>query len=360
MALGDTTTANLLASLQRFYSRDLLMRMIPELVYADYALKSPLPAKSGSKTMRLFRFDVPTTAGVVQIDGTTNPEGVPISKDKYRQLNLEYVDVDLSQYVQVIAISDVADVTSLFDLVGQANIQNAEDAALHCDTVTQLELVTSANAGGAVGTATGNVDYTKKNFIFAQSAFDYAQVYNGGTKTVDLVITAGDVLEAATALKVNKAPKINGGYVMAAPPQLTHDIMKGAPGDTVWVNATTYSAVQQLFNGEVGKLYGVRVVEHNNAYQSAAVAPGADPKAAYSSTGIVYSAFVFGRQAYGIPNISQLGSPYAPSVFVVSGASKSDPANQIRAMVSWKAFWAAKILQPKWIAHIYAQSTSSA
>ena len=147
---------------------------------------------------------------------------------------------------------------------------------------------------------------------------------------------------------------------MAAPPQITHDIMKGAPGDTVWVNAVSYSAVQQLFNGEVGKLYGVRVVEHNNAYQSAATAPGADPKANFNATGIVFSAFVFGRQAYGIPNISQLGSPYAPSVFVVSGASKSDPANQIRAMVSWKAFWAAKILQPRWIAHIFSQSSSSA
>jgi hypothetical protein len=45
---------------------------------------------------------------------------------------------------------------------------------------------------------------------------------------------------------------------------------------------------------------------------------------------------------------------------VVTGADKADPANQIRAMVSWKAFWAAKLLQPKWLVHLMTQSGSNA
>jgi N4-gp56 family major capsid protein len=353
MAAGGTTSVNLANSLQRYFSRDLLDRMIPTLIFADYALKSPLPAKAGAKTMRLFRFDIPTRAHVQKTDGTINVEGVPMTKDKYRQLNLDYVDADLSQYVQTIAISDVADATTLFDLLGQANMQNAEDAALHCDALTQFELATTT---GTVG----NVNYANKLYEFAQAAADYAAVYNLGVKASTLILQAADILDAATALKVNKAPKINGSYVMACPPQVTRDIMAGAPGNTVWLNAAQYSAVQQLFNGEVGKLYGVRVVEHNNPYQTGATAPGANPEAAEAAGGIVHHAFVFGRQAYGLPDLSTLGSPYSPAVFVVTGADKADPANQIRAMVSWKAFWAAKLLQPKWLVHLMTQSGSNA
>ena len=352
--LTDTLPPGTLAnSIQRHFSRDLLERMLPTLIFAEYALKSPLPAKSGAKTMRLFRFDIPTRAHVVKVDGTAGVEGIPMTRDKYRQLNLEYVDADLAQYVQTIAITDVADAVTLFDLLGQANLQNAEDAALHCDSLTQYELATST---GTVG----NVNYANKIYEFAQGDADYAAVYSGGVKAPAHILIASDILDGATALKVNKAPKINGSYVMACPPQVTRDIMAGAPLNTVWLNAAQYSAVQQLFNGEVGKLYGVRIVEHNNPYQTGVTAPGANPPAAEAAGGIVHHAFMFGRQAYGLPDLSTLGSPYAPSVFVVTGADKSDPANQIRAMVSWKAFWAAKLLQPKWLVHMVTQSGSNA
>lgn len=341
---GPTTSATLTASLQRHYSKDLLDRMLPVLVFADHALKTPLPGKSGAKTIRLFRFDIPTAANV-----QTPAEGTPMANTSWRQLTLETVDADLVQYIQTIGITDIADATSLFDLLGQANIQNSEDAALHCDAVTQYELVQTS---GVVG----GVDYATKNYIYAQAATNYTGVYAGGVVTPSVVFNANDLLDAATILKINKTPKINGAYVMAAPPQITRDIMAGSPANSVWVAASAYSAVQQLFNGEVGKLYGIRVVEHNNPYRSAAVAPGANPKTNEDVNGIVHHALIFGRNAYGLPDLKTLGSPYAPAVFIVTGADKSDPANQIRALVSWKAYWAAKLLQPKWIAHLITQS----
>ena len=130
---GLTTSTSLQDQLQRHYSRELLMRMLPELVYAEFGLRSPLPAKAGSRSIRLFRFGIPSTSGVITV--STAQEGIPADRSTYRQLNLEYVDADLAQYVQTIAITDVADATGLFDLIGQANMQNAEDAALHCDTL---------------------------------------------------------------------------------------------------------------------------------------------------------------------------------------------------------------------------------
>jgi N4-gp56 family major capsid protein len=346
---GLTNTTQITNSIQRHFSKELLDRVQETLIFKDFALKSPLPGKAGAKTMRMFRFGAPSTSDVQKI--TT--EGVPLASSTYRQLALEYVDVDLDQYVQTISITDVADATSLFNLVSQANTQNAEDAALHCDTLTQFELVTSS---GTVG----NVNYANKNFIYANGNADYAAVYNTGTKAGTKILTATDVLDGATVLKVRKAPKINGSYVMTAPPQVARDIMAGANSNTTWLDAAKYSSVTQLFNGEVGKLYGVRVIEHTNPYRSAATAPGAAPATNYNASGVVFSATMFGRNAYGIPDLKTLGSPFAPGVFVVGGADKSDPANLIKALISWKAFWAAKVLQPSWIVHIFTQSGSNA
>jgi N4-gp56 family major capsid protein len=258
--------------------------------------------------------------------------------------------------VQTISITDVADATNLFNLVEQANLQNAEDAALHCDTLTLYELI--PNTGSGAGT--GNVDYTKKPKIFAGAAIDYATTNT--PVAADKVVTATDILDAATNLKVNRAPTINGSYVMLAPPQVTRDIMQGISSNTVWVDVSKYSAPTQLFNGEVGKLYGVRVVEHTNVYRSGATEPTthATVLTAKNDTGAVFHSHVFGRNAYGQPNLSTLGSPYSPSVSIVQGADKADPANLIKALCSWKTFWCAKVLQPKWIVHLYSQSAAPA
>lgn len=346
---GLTGTTQITNSIQRHFSRDLLARIEHSLVHSEFAFKSPLPGKAGSKTMRMFRFDKPKI-GDIQ---TISSEGVPLASSTHRQLALDYLDVDLTQYVQSITITDVVDAVSLFNMVSQANMQNAEDAALHLDTLTQDELATSSGTSG-------NVDYTTKNYLYPQAATTYANVYNTGTKSASFILTATNILDGATMLKVKMAPKVNGSYVMTAPPQVTRDIMNGAGSNTTWVDASKYSAVTQLFNGEVGKLYGVRVIEHTNPYRSAANAPGATPRANYSASGIVFSFFMFGRNVYGIPDLRTLGSPFSPQVLVVGGADKSDPANLIKAIVSWKSFWVAKLLNPEWLVHGYTQSGSAA
>lgn len=339
---GMTDTTRLTDSLQRHFSKELLDRMIPNLVYSGFALRAPLPKKGGSKTIRLFRFDTPATTDI-----GTPTEGTPRAANTYRQLGLEYVDADLVQYVQTIQITDIAEATSMFNLIEQANMQNAEDAALHADTIVQNEI--NVHTG-----TVGNVNYANKNFIYANADANYAAVYNGGTKNSSHILTAANILDGATSLKVQMAPRINGSYVMAVPPQVARDIMNGANSNTTWADAAKYSAVTQLFNGEVGKLYGVRVVEHNNPWRSAAT------QGTYSGSGIVFSAFMFGRGAYAVPDLSELGSPFSPQVSIVQGADKSDPANLIKALVSFKTFYVAKVTQPKWITHFYTQSGSSA
>jgi len=341
----DTTVAY---QFQTYFSRKLLDRLLPSLTYAEFGMKNPLPANAGAKAMRMMRFSAPSVADI-----QTLTEGTVPASSTHKQLTLEYIDATLAQYGQSISISDVLSKTALFNMVEQANVQNAEDAALHMDKLCMYELTKTSGTNGTM-------DYSTRNVVYANTDASYANVYNTGTKAATHILTALNVLDAATLLKVNKAPKINGSYVLVTPPQIARDIMAGANSNTTWKDVSQYSAKEQIFNGEVGKLYGVRCVETTESYRSGATQPTTNPSAQYSSSGVVYTVHMFGRNAFGVPDLSNIGSPMSPQIYLVQGADKSDPTNQIAAIVSWKTYWAVQTVQPLWLCQIYTQSGSNA
>lgn len=57
------------------------------------------------------------------------------------------------------------------------------------------------------------------------------------------------------------APKFNGDYVCIIHPSVAHDIMS----DKQWIDASLYAGSTQIFNGEIGKIHGVRFVETTEA-----------------------------------------------------------------------------------------------
>jgi len=69
------------------------------------------------------------------------------------------------------------------------------------------------------------------------------------------------VRNAVRTLKNNKAKKINGYYVGIIHPDVAYDLM----GDDDWVNASQYAGSTQIFEGEIGKIHGVRFVETTEA-----------------------------------------------------------------------------------------------
>ena len=341
MATTSTTNpASIAYAMQTYFSRKLLDYIRPVLVLAQFGSPHPLPKSQGSMTMRMFRYGSPSIAAVKEL-----AEGVPIAEAEYRELTMERIEVPLKQYGQVVAITDILDDIGLFNDIEQAVKTNGEDAALKCDTVIRNELAIYANADTG-GAGDGYVDYTRKSLVYAQAATTYAGVYNGGTASANYVLTAADLLDAATALKVASCPRIANYYVAAAAPQVTRDLMEQ---DDVWQRVSTYSDREQIYMGEIGKIFGVRVVETTNPFRAGAT------QGTFSSTGTVFSTFVFGRDTYGVPALEG-NSPHSPRVTVVKGADKSDPLNQIAAKVGFKTTYAAKLLQPYWLAEIYSQS----
>lgn len=316
---GGSGSNDISVAMQRYFSRELLATIEKTVVLDQFAMKAPLPEKSGGKTMRFFRYEEGDAANVDTLtEGTT-----PTTK----ALQMETVDVDLVQYGQVLSISDIADATALFNNIEQATLRIGRDSALKLDSVIRTELFSNT---------TGISD-----------------IYSGATTTYGASITAADAsdwLDAATALKINAATPLDGGFVAIVGPQQARDLL----ADSEWQEAHHYAEPQARLRGEIGRMHGVRFVETTEPFR----AGSGGSQYTYSSSGDIYGSVVVGAQAYGVPSLSSQ-SPYSPSVYIVSGADKNDPLNQ-RILVGFKSFFAAKNIQPKHIARVYSKTGYSA
>lgn len=316
---GGSGSNDISVAMQRYFSRELLATIEKTVVLDQFAMKAPLPEKSGGKTMRFFRYEEGDAANVDTLtEGTT-----PTTK----ALQMETVDVDLVQYGQVLSISDIADATALFNNIEQATLRIGRDSALKLDSVIRTELFSNTTG--------------------------ISNIYSGATTSYGASITAADAsdwLDAATALKINAASPLDGGFVAIVGPQQARDLL----ADSEWQEAHHYAEPQARLRGEIGRMHGVRFVETTEPFR----AGSGGSQYTYSSSGDIYGSVVVGAQAYGVPSLSSQ-SPYSPSVYIVSGADKNDPLNQ-RILVGFKSFFAAKNIQPKHIARVYSKTGYSA
>lgn len=115
-------------------------------------------------------------------------------------------------------------------------------------------------------TMVATFDTLTRNIISAGTNVMYAPTVNGGIETAvehryDLdktsKLTSTLVNKVATALKKTKTPKINGDYVGIIHPSQAFDLRESKG----WLDAHIYSDVTPLYNGEIGKLHGVRFIE---------------------------------------------------------------------------------------------------
>jgi len=342
--MANVTTGSVSAQFQTYFSKQLLERQIPLLQMEQFAQKVPYPTKTGgNKTVRFFRFDNPSISSITTLSEGTSPSG----GTGERQLTLTTVEATLVQYGSSIVLTDVLLATELFNHLAQATKQLGEDAALHADTLSHRALVLNTTDSTSAGTTVSTAAYTR-----------YAQNGTNGTNfqsasAANASMTALDLLDAATALKVNRAPKIKDGYVLVAPPQVTRDLMN----DDDFLRVSAYSAPDAIFRGEVGRLFGVSVIESTNNLTAGTAAYGVDTTA----TGSNYASIVLGGQAFGVPHLTAIaatGSPYAPKVTILDAPDKSDIYGQ-RTYASFKTFYTAKQLNPAFYRVVWSKSNYS-
>ena len=338
-----TSSSTLSTQYQNYFSKELLSYATQALVLDQFAKKAPLPNKHGNKTITMFRFGVPATAGIAALT-----EGTAITSGNYRALALTSISKTLAQYGQVIGLTDILTASGLFNALEQASKSTAEDAALHFDTITRNVLIGSSISGGGQENSPSGLDNSDViNERYAGLSTSYSALDTD--TTVASKMAASDVLDAVTNLKINRAPEIGGSYIAVVAPQVSRDLQR----DTDWITAATRSNVQALYKGEIGSFYGVKFVETTNPFVSTGSITVSN-RYIYSTAGTntllsgakVYATMFLGGDAYGVPMLTG-DSPMSPKVIITDSADKADPLNQT-VTVGFKSYWAALRLNPSY------------
>ena len=295
---NTTATSSLAPTIQTYYDKKLLERMIANFAHFQFGQKRPIP-RMGGKTINFRKFASLAAATTPLTEGTT-PTGSNIT--------LTEITATVSQYGNFVEVSDVLDMVAIDPVLDEMADVLGEQAGDTLDVITRDALV----AGGT-------------NIQFAAGRTSNATVTGADTMNVT------ELRKAIRTLKrFNGKPMADGYYVAIVHPDTVFDLQ----GDSAWINASQYAGSGQIFSGEVGKLYGVRFIESTNAKKFAG---------AGASSIDVYSTIIMGKDAYGIVDIA--GSSAVSNIVKPHGsAGTADPLNQ-RATTGWKAWFTAKVLQ---------------
>ena len=351
MAVQNINTSGITNQFQTYFSKQLLERQIQLLQMEQFAEKTPYPTKSGgNRTIRFFRFSNPDIGKIITLtDGTVVTGG-----SGERDLTLSTVEATLQFWGSSVVLSDQLQAVELFNHLAQATKQLGEDAALFADTLCHRALVLDSTAATAGSATVSTASYSR-----------YAQNGTNGTvfataTAANSSMTAIDLLDAATSLKISRAPKLRDGYVLVAPPQITRDLMN----DDDFLRVSSYSKPEAIYKGEVGRLFSVNVIESTNNLTTATGAKGVNTESTSSAgvtSGPVHAAVLLGGQAFGVPHLTTIaanGSPFAPKVTVLDAPDKSDRYGQ-QTIVSFKSAFTAKALNSAFYRVIFSKTNYS-
>jgi len=353
---GITSSSTLTSQFQNYFSKELLSIVQQETILDQFAMKAPIPRNNGNKAITMFRFGSPSVADV-----KTLTEGTAISSANYRALALNSLSKSLAQYGQVIGLTDILRATDLFNSMQQATKTSGLDMALWVDSVIRNVLVGSnlTASGSSIGSAAeGSGTFDNSDACNTAASSGGIKVYgnpatlttqtfsalNSDTTAANTTMTASAVLDSMTRLKRNRAPLINGGYVLATDPRVIRDLMR----DSDWLNASNYgNKGVPFYKGEVGSIYGCRVVSQTNSFVSTGSSTASDEfvyQASSAGGGLAVSkdiiaSLFLGNEAFGIPALTG-DDPLSPKIVITDTPDKSDPLNQL-ITVGVKLYFAA-------------------
>lgn len=310
-------------TMKTYYDTELLENARDTLVYAQLGKKQTLPAHRG-KVVEWRKWNTLPDLGKLT-------EGViPTGK----KLGMTSMTVEISQYGDYVAITD------------QLDLHAVDNAIL--------------GATEELGAAGGRTyDKLVRNVLKGNTTVLYADEYNAGafvstpasrtalkaaaiTNSHQCYLTPDMVAKAVRVLRTNNAPYYEGNnYVCVIHPSLTYDLRKSSD----WVEAHKYASPEQIYNGEIGSLHGVRFIETNlcPVWKDAA-----------SDTAVFYTAMVFGKDAFGVVDPAGAGM----ESIIKDKSQVGGPLEQF-STVGTKMSMATKILYPERMVCIECNSSYS-
>ena len=290
-----TLLTGLSPEMKTFYDTTLIDEAQANLVHDQFGQKRPIP-QGGGKTIEFRKFAALAKAITPLTEGVT-PDG--------KSLTVTAITATVNQYGDYITQSDVLELTALDNTILEATKLLGRQAGLTLDTIVRNVLQSGTN-----------VTYCPK-------------VADDGTETA--------VMQQVVAkLRAQNAPTISGKYIGIIHPYVAYDLMR----DPEWIDAHKYAKPENLYEGEIGEIAGVRFVQTTEAK-------------IYS--GGVFGSLFLGEGAYGVTEIT--GGGLQTIVKQKGSAGTADPLDQ-RSSVGWKAIKTAELLIPQYIVRVESKSAT--
>ena len=295
-----TTSEGLSPEMKTFYDMTLIDEASANLVHDQFGQKRPIPA-NGGKTIEFRKFAPLAKATTPLTEGVT-PDG--------KSLNVTSITSAVHQYGDYITQTDVLELTAVDNTILEATKLLGRQAGLTLDTIVRNVLQSGTNVTYCPKVVDG-VDTP----VESRAALD---------ETCQLTV---DVVQQVVAkLRAQNCPPINGKYVAIIHPYVAYDLMR----DPEWIDAHKYAAPDNIYEGEIGEIAGVRFVQTTEAK-------------VYTGDGCpnglaVFGSLFLGDGAYGVTEVT--GGGLQTIVKQKGSAGTADPLDQ-RSSVGYTLAMAA-------------------
>jgi len=290
-----------------YYDKRWLMRLTPQLVLKECGEKRPLPMKSGT-LLKWHRLNKLVSASTPLGENTTPAADVAGTVE---------VSCEPLTYGSWVKVSAELNLKSINPIVEEITDEQADQAAITYDDV-----IFSALHG---------------NFLnqFAGGAGTEGAIVDGS------VLNASEIRQAVYKLRKANVPGFEGNmYKLVIHPASQFDVTSDATVGS-WLDIHKYTTPDPLMKGEIGQLYGARVVVTQNLPTGT------------GATDETFRSFLFGRQAFGVSELSGNGI----KTFRYNDGSTENPL-AMYTTIGWKFMMAAKVLQAARAVEIYSGSAA--
>lgn len=310
---NTTASEGLSEGMKTYYNDTLIDLAEGELIHDKFGDAYDIP-KNGGKSIEFRVYEALPKAMTPLVEGVT-PDG--------NKLSMRTINAEIDQFGDYIVSSDVVELTHIDNVVLQKTKMLASQAGRTLDSITRNVL-----AGGT------NVIYASKE--------DGTEVTSRASLDKTCLLTRRLVSKAATLLKKQHAQKFEGSYIAIIHPDVSEDF-RNSDG---WLDVHKYAATTEIFEGEIGKIDGVRFIENTEAkvWKDETCPEGL----------AVYSTLVLGQHAYATTKVTGGGLKH----IVKQLGYGNDPLDQ-RSSVGWKAIKTAERLVEQYMVRIETCSSYS-
>ncbi len=309
-----TDSPNLSPEMKTYYDLRLIKKAGPNLVYAQFAGKTPLPKNKGkSVEFRGFK-SLDTSVEKSRLTEGKTPDG--------QTLEAYSITADLVQYGNYVKLTDFVQLTAIDRLLNESVDKLAEQASIVIDKIIRNAILGDEEVGVSFA---GNVETEEELTV------------KGHTLTV------ADIRRIVNQLKRVNAPKIDGMYPLIVHPDNVLDLT----ATEEYKDMHKYAKPDNLFNGYVGDVVGARIYESTNVKITK-----------NKTTGVaIYWCTLIGKDSYD--SVSLDGGGLETIIKPLGSAGSADPLNQ-RGTAGWKSTNATAIKIPEYLINFGCTSSENA